>query len=340
MPPPFPFHLLDSGTPPPRVIDVVPYAGANGGGTAVVIEGNGFTGTTGASSVTFGGINAASYSVIDDQHIAATTPNGGIPDGGFVNVQVHSPLGTTPPASAFFYYPSTLVRGFTGNLGVTQSGGDLTAWTELLGTGSDYAANDPSFPPGWAATSAINGQPAVMAYTTTGPHQHALAGTMVAPYTGATLERMVVGVQMAAPPITGSRLFSDWDTAFPSDGNNVQSYTVQVDVTPKLDLVRDGGHFSPLPNPTTAVPFVSSARFDGTHCWQRFDGVDGTQGNSAGSFAINGFSVGAGWNTSAIGFTQNDMRFAADWLFSGPLTTNQRAAMLALNSRIFALPYA
>ena len=58
----------------PTVSSVSPSGSSLEGGIAVLIKGKDFTGTTGASGVTFGGVNATDYSVINDTTIVATVP--------------------------------------------------------------------------------------------------------------------------------------------------------------------------------------------------------------------------------------------------------------------------
>ncbi|TKT69907.1 IPT/TIG domain-containing protein, partial [Aquamicrobium sp. LC103] len=82
--------------PEPTITSVVPDQGPEAGGTTVIITG---TDLTGATSATFGGTPATSYTVDSDTQITATTPPG---TAGAVDAVV-----TTPGGSA------TLVRGFT-----------------------------------------------------------------------------------------------------------------------------------------------------------------------------------------------------------------------------------
>jgi hypothetical protein len=58
----------------PAIGSVSPATGAAAGGTLVTITGSNFTGVTGATGVKFGGTNAASYNVINDNTISAVTP--------------------------------------------------------------------------------------------------------------------------------------------------------------------------------------------------------------------------------------------------------------------------
>jgi hypothetical protein len=63
-----------SSTSVPVLTSVNPATSTTAGGALVVIRGVGFTGVTGATGVKFGGTNASSYQVINDNEIAAITP--------------------------------------------------------------------------------------------------------------------------------------------------------------------------------------------------------------------------------------------------------------------------
>ena len=82
----------------PVITSINPSSGPQAGGTAVNINGGGFTGAT---SVLFGGVAAKGVQVKNDTLIAATTPAG----TGTVNVTVTTPSGSsgTGPASQFAY---------------------------------------------------------------------------------------------------------------------------------------------------------------------------------------------------------------------------------------------
>lgn len=83
---------------PPAITGISPSSGPTGGGTAVTIQGSGFTGAT---AVLFGGASATGISVQGDTVIVATSPVG----TGTVNVSVTTPSGTSAigPASQFAY---------------------------------------------------------------------------------------------------------------------------------------------------------------------------------------------------------------------------------------------
>ncbi|WP_344515539.1 immunoglobulin domain-containing protein [Dactylosporangium maewongense] len=76
----------------PNISGLAPTSGSVDGGETVVISGSGFTGVTGAAAVTFGGTNAASYTVDSDVKITAVTPAHA---DGMVSVVVTSPDGAS-----------------------------------------------------------------------------------------------------------------------------------------------------------------------------------------------------------------------------------------------------
>jgi len=102
----------------PAITSISPSSGPAGGGTAVTIQGSGFTGAT---AVLFGGAAATGISVEGDTVIVATSP----PGSGAVNVGVTTPSGTSPivPASQFAYSATTS----TGNGGGAYVDPGLTA---------------------------------------------------------------------------------------------------------------------------------------------------------------------------------------------------------------------
>ena len=79
--------------PVPAVSGVAPSEGPAAGGTSVTISGTGFSSAT---AVDFGAGNPASFSVISDTEIDATSP----PGSSTVDVTVVSPGGTSPTSSA------------------------------------------------------------------------------------------------------------------------------------------------------------------------------------------------------------------------------------------------
>jgi hypothetical protein len=124
------FTYVAPPPPPPTISSVSPNTGSTAGGTPVTITG---TNLTGATSVKFGGV-AATFSVTDDTHIAATSPAG----SGTVDVAVTSPGGSATASGAFTYVapppPAPTVTSVSPNSGSTAGGTPVTiTGTNFLG---------------------------------------------------------------------------------------------------------------------------------------------------------------------------------------------------------------
>lgn len=109
------------GTPTslPTVISVTPSSGTTLGGTSTAIVGTLFTGAT---AVSFGGTPAASFIVVDDSHITATSPAG---PAGTIDVRVTTPSGQSAIATAdhFTYVaPAPAVTSLSPTSGTTLGG--------------------------------------------------------------------------------------------------------------------------------------------------------------------------------------------------------------------------
>jgi alpha-tubulin suppressor-like RCC1 family protein len=87
------YYSLAYSPPPPTVTAVVPAEGPQAGGTSVTISGTEFTG---ASAVKFGESEAASFKVISDTSITATSPAG----SETVDVTVTNAVGTSATSAA------------------------------------------------------------------------------------------------------------------------------------------------------------------------------------------------------------------------------------------------
>ena len=128
----------------------------------MTITGTGFTGTTGASAVTFGGTNATSYTVNSNTRITAVAPAG----TGTVDVVITTPAGgtsTTSGADQFSYIGAPVVSGLAPASGPEAGGTSVT----VTGTGFT-GATGVSFG-GTAATSfSVGGSGALTAVAPAG----------------------------------------------------------------------------------------------------------------------------------------------------------------------------
>jgi hypothetical protein len=103
----------------PVVTGVDPDRGPETGGTEVTITGEGLADTTGVS---FGGVPAASFEVLDDTTVVAVTP-GHAP--GVVDVVLSNAAGPSGPG-AFEFYAVTSVDGVEPGLGPVEGGTSVT----------------------------------------------------------------------------------------------------------------------------------------------------------------------------------------------------------------------
>jgi hypothetical protein len=119
---------------PPSITSVSPASGPVPGGTSVTITGTGFTG---ASAVKFGAINAASYSVVSETQITASTPASA--GTGTVDVTVTTAVGTSAISAAdqFTYVTVAQTLTFGAAPTVRVNGTDtMTASSALPNSGN------------------------------------------------------------------------------------------------------------------------------------------------------------------------------------------------------------
>jgi hypothetical protein len=108
-------EIVGLAAPPPTITGLFRDYGSTGGNRTVVINGTGFTGLTGPDAVTFGGADAASYTVESSTKMTAVTP--WRPAGvGMVRVQVTAAGGSTGDTAAddYTYMPPVAYTGLRG----------------------------------------------------------------------------------------------------------------------------------------------------------------------------------------------------------------------------------
>ncbi|ATB33021.1 IPT/TIG domain-containing protein [Melittangium boletus] len=117
--------------PPPRITGISPSSGPSTGGTRVSLTGTGFEP---GATVSFGGVAASGVTVVDAEHLSATTPAHAV---GVVDVAVSNPSGSRTTLGGGFTYekaPAPVLTGVAPGSGPTRGGSALTL------TGSRFVA--------------------------------------------------------------------------------------------------------------------------------------------------------------------------------------------------------
>lgn len=115
----------------PVVTGVAPSNGPTSGGTSVTLTGTGFTGAT---TVTFAGVPATSFTVNSATQITAVTPAG---SAGAAVVTVTTPGGTSAPDAFFFYAAPPVLNSADPSRGPTAGGVVVTlTGSNLLNAGA------------------------------------------------------------------------------------------------------------------------------------------------------------------------------------------------------------
>jgi peptidoglycan hydrolase-like protein with peptidoglycan-binding domain len=121
--------------PRPTVTGLNPSYGPLSGGHEIVITGKGFYEVSGSDAVTFGGVSAASYTVVSPTRITAVPP---AHDPGTVAVQVANTGGTSDDTGADDYtyevLPAPTITGVAPDSGATAGGTSVTiSGTDFIG---------------------------------------------------------------------------------------------------------------------------------------------------------------------------------------------------------------
>ena len=120
---------------PPAITNLSPKTGSTAGGDSVVITGSGFTSLVGPSAVTFGGVNATSYTVNSATQITAAAPPH---PPGPVSVRVVSDSMTSKDTAAddFTY----AVPGVPTITSISPTSGPIAGGTQVTINGTDFSA--------------------------------------------------------------------------------------------------------------------------------------------------------------------------------------------------------
>ncbi|MBT0770667.1 IPT/TIG domain-containing protein [Kineosporia sp. J2-2] len=151
---PMPFLYVD----PPVVSALSPDAGPLGGGTAVTVTGSGFTA---ASTVSFGGVAAASVQYVSPVKLVAVSPSRG--SAGVVGVVVASEYGSSVAGTVFTYTMAPTVTSLSPGAGPLAGGTTVT-----IGGSGLTGASAVTFDGVAAASFVVNGDASVTAVTPAG----------------------------------------------------------------------------------------------------------------------------------------------------------------------------
>jgi uncharacterized delta-60 repeat protein len=230
--------------PPPTISSISPTSGSTAGGTAVTILG---ANLTGATSVTFRGTPATSFSVIHSGRISAVTP---ALSAGTASVLITTPNGTNAANSLYTYATPPTVASISPTTGTTAGGTSVTI------TGTNFTgATGVSFG-GTAATSfTVDSATQITALT---PARPAGAASVVVTNPGGSNAPNSLYTYVAPPAVTGIS---------PSSGTTLGGTNVTITGTgfTGATSVMIGGVAASINTVTpTAITATTAARSAGT----------------------------------------------------------------------------
>lgn len=123
----------------------------DGAVVTIALVGSSFTGVT---DVTIDGNACTNVTVVDDNNVTADVPAGTI---GLVDVTITGPGGSDSIVAGFEYVvkPSDLTSIYLwvdAELGITESGGAISAWADQSGGSHDLSQSTAGLKPVWTAT--------------------------------------------------------------------------------------------------------------------------------------------------------------------------------------------
>lgn len=199
-------------------------------------------------------------------------------------------LGLLSPGGASGFTPaaqSGLLGWGRADAGLTiPSGNNVTAWADKSGNGSNMslfsgATADPQF-----IASSLNGQPAVSMLA---PSSAILVGTLGSTFSGTALTAIVVGTLTFT---NSGRVISMYTNA--NNDTAATSFTLYQTSSTVITLFNAANKSAvTTADRTSGLAGVYSARFDGTNCFARATGTDGTTVAATPSLSVNLFAFNA-----------------------------------------------
>jgi uncharacterized repeat protein (TIGR01451 family) len=165
-------------TPGPTGTSMAPTSGPTAGGTSTIITGTNFTGAT---SVTFGGVAAASFTVDSATQITAATPAHA---AGNVAVVITTPGGSASVPGGFTF---TAPPGTPTASSIVPASGPTTGGTSTVITGTNFTGATSVTFDGLAATAFTVDTPTQITATTPAHGQATVAVTITTPGDAATV---------------------------------------------------------------------------------------------------------------------------------------------------------
>lgn len=239
--------------PAPVVTSISPDQGSTAGGTAITINGSGFTGTTG---VTIGGTPASAFSVASDTRITATTPAGA---AGQASVIVTNATGSNAANTLFTY-----VAPATANDQTVAVAFNTARAVTLTATGTPTAYAVVTAP----AHGTLSGTAPNLTYTPTTGYNGTDSFTFTASNAAGTSVPATVTLNVAPPAITiagtppaGTRGVAYSTTLTASGGTSPYSFAVVGGALPPGLSLTSGGTTATLSGtPTASGSFTVTIR--------------------------------------------------------------------------------
>lgn len=282
---PAPSNILHITQTPAITIDTVsPSVGSASGGTGVTITGTGFTGAT---SLTFGGIEATSLNVVSSTRVTAVTPASAqsalAVTPNTVDVVIKTPSGSAMMTNAFTQETTTIGQAAHGGTIACLNGGlnNLIASTY----DNSSSSSSPSAGTVWGPTT---GAPTNSRSTTDGATNTAqivdcftnntsevCPGNMgITTYAAGICSNYEVDSQGNTPCQSGNTCYNDW---FLPAGNNTTSSGQLYCLYTNQDAI---GNFD------SSYFYWSSTEYDASNSYMLYflDGVFGVAPNSTPTF--------------------------------------------------------
>lgn len=241
----------------PTITSVSPNAGVVSGGASVTIRGANYSGTPGATSVTFGGVPATNVSVLGSGMITARTPAHAI---GAVDVVVTTASETATLVNGFTYADQLkidrnpanrwIATGSNATFSVLASNAASYQWQANIGAGFANLSDGGVYSGVTTPSLSITGATAGMS-----GYQYRL---VVKGMDGSTINSNNATLTVVTPPAvaahpSSSTITSAGNTSFSVTASDAKSYQWQVDAGSGFGDIADSGAYSGAATATLSI---------------------------------------------------------------------------------------